>query len=638
MGKKQFLKKLIAVMIVLALLLSSVNLTDLATRLIITANAATVESGKCGDGVTWTLSNGILTIDVEGVSGMYSYDDSSNPSPFHARTDITSVVISKGMNTIGDYAFSGCTELTSIEIPDGLEYICDHAFLGCAKLKNINIPTSVTHIGPFAFSGCSSLTNIVIPEGVTSISRYAFEECSSLTDVTIPKSVTTIFVSAFYGCSSLTDIVIPESVTTIEPFAFYGCSSLTSIKIPKGVTDICGYTFYNCSNLTSIEIPATVTSIYSYAFSGCSSLTNIEIPSEVTNIESYVFWGCSSLTNIEIPSGITRIGAYNFSGCSSLTSIEIPSGVTIIDSGAFFDCNNLTSIVIPESIIRIGSQAFSCCESLVLYGYSYSYAEQYAKENNIPFISLFPHDASSHVSYDATEATCMENGYTAGVYCTKCEAWISGHEVVTATGHTYKTTTTKATTSKNGSIITKCSSCGDITSKTTIYRPKAITLSSTSYTYDGKIKTPSVTVKNSAGNTLINGTDYTVTYASNRKNVGTYKVTIEFKKNYSGTITRTFNINPPTTTISKITAKTRGFTVKWAKRTTQVTGYQIQYSTANGFSNAKTVTVSKKSTTSKTISKLTKNRKYYVRIRTYKTINGKKYYSSWSTKKNIKTK
>ncbi|MDE6658733.1 MAG: fibronectin type III domain-containing protein [Eubacterium sp.] len=207
--------------------------------------------------------------------------------------------------------------------------------------------------------------------------------------------------------------------------------------------------------------------------------------------------------------------------------------------------------------------------------------------------------------------------------------------------HTYKTTTTKATTKKNGSKVTKCTICGAKKSSSTIYYPKTISLSTTTYTYNGKARKPGVTVKDSKGNKIATS-NYTVTYPSGRKNVGKYTVKIKFKGNYSGTVSKTFTIKPKATSLSKVTAGKKKFTVKWKKLTTQTTGYQIQYSTSSKFSSAKTVTVSKNSTTSKTVSSLKAKKKYYVRVRTYKTVkvNGKstKIYSSWSKSKSITTK
>jgi hypothetical protein len=171
------------------------------------------------------------------------------------------------------------------------------------------------------------------------------------------------------------------------------------------------------------------------------------------------------------------------------------------------------------------------------------------------------------------------------------------------------------------------------------YKPKTLTLSTTSYTYDGNVKKPSVTVKDSNGKT-ISSSYYTVSYASGRKNVGSYKVTVKFKKEYArfGSLSKSFTIKPKNTSISSVTAKSKGFTVKWKKYTTQTTGYQIRYSTKSNMSGAKTVTISKNSTTSKTISKLSAKKKYYVQIRTYKTVNGTKYYSGWSKSKTVTTK
>ena len=174
-----------------------------------------------------------------------------------------------------------------------------------------------------------------------------------------------------------------------------------------------------------------------------------------------------------------------------------------------------------------------------------------------------------------------------------------------------------------------------------------ISMSATSYTYDGSVKKPTVTVKDTVLGktvTLVSGTDYTVAYATGRKNVGSYKVTIKGKGNYSGTVTKTFKINPKGTTLKTLTATSKGFKATWTKQATKmstsyITGYEIQYSTSSTFASGnKTVIATKYSTVSKTISKLTAKKKYYVRIRTYKTVSGVKYYSPWSAKKYVTTK
>ena len=229
--------------------------------------------------------------------------------------------------------------------------------------------------------------------------------------------------------------------------------------------------------------------------------------------------------------------------------------------------------------------------------------------------------------------------------CTVCKKVLETAKIP-ATGsthtHTYKQTVTPATTSKDGKIVKKCSACKNVASKKTIYKASKISISNKTYTYDGKAKKPTVTVKDSKGKKLSKGKDYTVSYSSGRKNVGRYAVKIKLKGNYSGTVTKTFDIVPKGTSIKKISASKKGFKVYWKAQKKNTTGYQVQYSASSKFSKAKTVTVGKNTTVSKKISKLSGKKKYYVRVRTYKTVkyNGKKckVHSSWSKPKTVVTK
>ena len=163
-----------------------------------------------------------------------------------------------------------------------------------------------------------------------------------------------------------------------------------------------------------------------------------------------------------------------------------------------------------------------------------------------------------------------------------------------------------------------------------------ITLSYSRAAYSGKARKPAVKAVY-YGKTLKQGTDYTVAYSSN-KNVGKAKVSVTGKGDYAGTKVKTFRIVPKGTTISRVTKGKKRFTVKWKKQSTQTTGYQIRYSTSSKFSKAKTVTVKKNTVTSKTVKKLKANRKYYVKVRTYKKTGNSIYYSGWSSCKTVTTK
>ena len=162
-----------------------------------------------------------------------------------------------------------------------------------------------------------------------------------------------------------------------------------------------------------------------------------------------------------------------------------------------------------------------------------------------------------------------------------------------------------------------------------------IKTSGNSYSYTGNYIRTTVTVEGPEG-VLTEGTDYEVSY-SNNKYVGKAKITIKGIGKYEGQVVKTFKIRPTKVTVSKLTRSSSGkLKLTWKKHSTQTTGFQIQYSTSSTFKKAKTVTVSGKTSTAKTISKLTKGKKYYVRVRAYKTVNGVKYYGSWSSKKSLR--
>ena len=153
--------------------------------------------------------------------------------------------------------------------------------------------------------------------------------------------------------------------------------------------------------------------------------------------------------------------------------------------------------------------------------------------------------------------------------------------------------------------------------------------------FTGKAITQNVTVK--VGNTVLkNGTDYTVSYSNNKK-VGKATVKITGKGKYGGVITKTFKINPAKQEIQKLTAKSKAFFVDWAQKGS-ATGYEIQYATNSKFTGAKKVTITNSKTDKTTVSKLSANKKYYVRVRSYTTVGGTKYYGTWSAVKNVTTK
>ncbi|RGG46866.1 hypothetical protein DWX72_10850 [Ruminococcus sp. AF21-11] len=315
-------------------------------------------------------------------------------------------------------------------------------------------------------------------------------------------------------------------------------------------------------------------------------------------------------------------------------------------------------------------------------------------------------------------ATCTTAGKTDGSHCSVCGAVIKAQTVINATGHKSSGWIIDKTASigVKGSKHKECTVCkkvletAEIPALSRISISKAsVTLSTSTYAYDGKAKKPGVMVKLN-GKTLKNGTDYTVSYSNNTK-VGTAKVTItgkgnytgsvsktysiknNFKKatvsgistkaftgknitqsitvkyngktlkkgtdytvsysnnkkvgtatvkiagkgSYTGTVTKTFKINPAKQEIQKLTAKSKAFFVDWAQKGS-ATGYEIQYATNSKFTSAKKVTITSNKTDKTTVSKLSGKKKYYVRVRSYTTVNGTKYYGAWSASKSVTTK
>ncbi|MFR2556732.1 MAG: RICIN domain-containing protein [Ruminococcus sp.] len=318
----------------------------------------------------------------------------------------------------------------------------------------------------------------------------------------------------------------------------------------------------------------------------------------------------------------------------------------------------------------------------------------------------------------AIPATCTTDGKTEGSHCSVCGAVIKAQTTITATGHKSSGWIVDKTASigVKGSKHKECTVCkkvletAEIPALSRISISKAsVTLSTSTYAYDGKTKTPSVTVKVNGktlkkdtdytvsysnntkvgtatvkitgkgnytgsvsktysiknnfkkatvsgisnksytgknitqsitvkynGKTLKKGTDYTVSYSSS-KSIGTATVKIAGKGSYTGTITKTFKINPAKQEIQKLTAKSKAFFVDWAQKGS-ATGYEIQYATNSKFTSAKKVTITNKKTDKTTISKLSGKKKYYVRVRSYTTVKGTKYYGAWSASKSVTTK
>ena len=242
----------------------------------------------------------------------------------------------------------------------------ENAFGGCSSLTSISIPLSVTSISSLGFQSCSGLTSIRVEEGNPNYDSR--ENCNAIIETRGNRLIR--------GCKNTT---IPSSVTSIGERAFSSCSGLTSISIKKNVTSISRSAFAYCGGLTSIEVEEG-NPVYD-SRENCDAIIETK--------ENRLIRGCKNTT---IPASVTSIGSYAFTSCIGLTSIIVPENVTSIGYDAFYGCSSLTSISIPQSVTSIDGYVFDrrYSKELTIYGKTGSYAETYAKENNIKFSTGIP--------------------------------------------------------------------------------------------------------------------------------------------------------------------------------------------------------------------------------------------------------
>lgn len=347
-----------------------------------------VNTGTCGDNVTWTLTNtggGIedreYTLTLSGSGDMYDYYASSGS--YHIQSigrpiteiqsappwygdcyDIQTVVVEEGITYIGKNAFCDFTSLTSVSLPESLTAIGDYAFRD-SGIVNLTLPSQITELGTGVFNDCRLLESMSIPAGVTDIPDELFYSCASLADVTLPDNLNTIGFMAFYECTSLSDISIPDSVTQIGESAFNGCSSLTDITLPSGLTETAFALLARCTALENVSVPDTVTTLGAGSFAECTALTSIDLPANLTVIDWGAFQACSSLTEVVLPQSLKSIERLAFEECGSLTSMDFPVGLESIGDYAFRDCVHLAEIVVPGKDTEVSANAFYGDEELL---------------------------------------------------------------------------------------------------------------------------------------------------------------------------------------------------------------------------------------------------------------------------------
>lgn len=610
------------------------------------------------------------------------------------------VTIPETVISIGVKAFSGCVCIESLKIPESVLTIGDYAFNDCKKLKKVDFSFGLENIGEFAFRSCVSIIDLTLPDSVLNIGKSAFAGCENLVNVTMPENLSAINENLFMQCLSLKKIKIPSGVSVIYDGAFNWCENLESIYLPDSVIKIGSGTFDLCNQLKEIWYEGSEESRDSINIgSDNSSFYQADWYLNVCKNNEHTYDNdCDEICNIcQFP----RETQHNFSDATCLapkTCINCGE----IEGEKLSEHTYDEGVITTEPNCKDeGVKTYTCtvCGDFYTEAVEITDNHHFADECDMECDVCGENRTVEHFYYDECDTDCDKCGYvrevehdfapatcTKPMTCKNCQVTSGkklghdykdatctkpktckrcdktsgeklGHDYKKATctkpktckvcgktsgeklGHKYTSVITKATELSNGKYTDTCSKCKKVKSGK-IYKIDSIKLSTDEYAYNGKAKKPSVKVKDSKGNVLTENTDYTVNYDSGRKNVGRYKVSVTFKGKYFGKKSVYFEIVPKKSSVSSVTAAKKSLKVKIKKVSSQATGYEIQYSTSKKFtkSTTKTKKVTSYKTTSVTIKSLKSKKTYYVRVRTYKTVGGKKYYSNWSSYKSKKTK
>lgn len=390
-------KKTLAFLLVLILSIGMIGYSAQA--------AEDVISGVCGENITWTLNDGVLTISGSGIMTATPWLDDYNDK-------IERVVVEEGVTSLEVGAFSSCINLISADLPASLETIPHSLFRWCEKLERIEIPASVTEIGSYAFHDCTSLKTITIPDSVKTISEAAFWGCTGVETVDLGNGVENIEENAFLSVA-ITEITIPASVKKIRA-AFMHCNSLGKVVFegdaPSGkgaFSGMRGYAYYPANNSTwTYDMRASIGGSFDWVeglpsdsgvcgtnatwslnngvltISGsgkindyyrgstppwrpmASEFSKIIISDGITEIGFGAFAHCVNVREVVLPEGLETIGNLAFLSCEQLTDITIPDSVKIIGEGAFEECKSLAKITIPSAVKHIDLLLFYGCTSL----------------------------------------------------------------------------------------------------------------------------------------------------------------------------------------------------------------------------------------------------------------------------------
>ena len=583
--------------------------------------------------------------------------------------NLTSITIPRGVTNIEEGAFSGFDYLSKIIVDDNNQDYCSVDDVVFNKNKTVlvsypggkadsiyTIPTGVTRVGDGAVACNNFLKRVIISDGVTDIGEFAFNGCSHLTRMTIPASVENIGYGAFSACERLADVYYSGSQEEWDKINFDGSNDLENMTIhynTSGPTekdisdyniflDVGAYTYDGTPKKPAVTVKngaITLTSGRDYEVTYADN-TDVGTAKVIITgkgdyvgsaIQEFEIWKADQILSIHYGTNKVEVGKNITIEASAKTDVSYSSSdakvaavsasgvvtgkavgtVTItITANASKNYNEIShtlqvTVTEPQTTKKISD----CVVTLQSMSYTYDGTEKK------PVVTV--KDGSNTLTNGKDYEVAYENNINAG----------TAKVTVTGKGNYTGTVTMNVVIKKAASVIT----ASHITKATSAKAQKvsigAKVKGGAKLTYKSNNKYVTVDKKGQ------------VTIAKKFVGQATITITAAATKNYNaGTKKVTVTVNPASTKLSSVkNSASKSMKVAW-KKNAAVTGCQVQYATAKNFKGAKTVTVKKAKTTSTTIKKLTKGKKYYVRVRTYQKVGGKTYYSAWSASKNVTIK
>lgn len=613
-----------------------------------------------------------VTVIGEGSFSAYTYD-------------LSSVVIPDSVETIESVAFSGCQRLQGVTFGSGLKSIGGYAFYNC-RLSDVTLPEGLTSIGGSAFEkGCAG--SVYIPGTVEKIGSYAFSK-SSISTLTFGDGVGEVAGFAFNECS-IGNAVLKGSVDKFKKDAFRQSYGKRSVY----VEDLAAWLKIEFENLYASPMGYGGT----FYVDGKNINGKMVIPEEISDCSGFnlSMMGLKTVMLLsekfpvsKFTSSSNKMTIYAHDVNGNKASVE-NAGHTFVDL-ANFDCENGNHCYEFYGVTNV--QEISCfqdgisTETCALCGdvketvtekWKHQFTENWrvaqyptCSQEGLEYRTCLicrefeetrPIEKKEHSlrTLEGKEATCTQTGLTEGKYCYRCDAVVVSQNVITKKAHTVTADkAVKATFTETGLTEgSHCSVCGKIiAAQKTVAK---LILGQVSGLKAKKVKVAKSSEITLAWNKMTGAEKYEV-YQQNGKSWKKIKTTsstsltvkkLKANKSYKfkvravvddikGKYSSVITVKTVPATTSKLTLKAgkKQLTASW-KSVSDISGYEVQYSTSKKFTKKTTKTVTaKKSAKKTTIKKLKKGKKYYVRVRTYKTVNGKKVYSSWSAVKNVKVK